>query len=275
MANYSPWRAISQALVTDSDKWKEVGDSAARLWLHLILRCDGYGSCEGDPYIIWTRCMKAFGWSKQKTIKAIQELVDADLLHVWDADGFEYAHVVDFDDHQHGEFLRKRGRRSLPQPPCECGGECVSRTIRRTKRRTPKTQIQKQNKLMSNDILSATDAADDFGNDCKTVFAHWVEIDVATGGGKASGRILNRKRRDLIVARRREGYTVEQMCQAISAFCNDPWHQGKHPTNKKRYTGLYTLIKNGDKIEAGVQLFERTMVERANRGDYVRPAAHV
>lgn len=86
----------------------------------------------------------------------------------------------------------------------------------------------------------------------KTIFDHWVMIDQSTGGGSLP-RKLNNARKQKIKARLNEGYTVEQICDAITGFCNTPFYQGENDRNT-RYTDLTTLLKSGEQVERGLQL---------------------
>lgn len=278
MANFAQWRAVSTTLATESDKWRQIDDPARVLWLHMMLRCDNYGILEADAHIVWAHCTKRFGWSLAKASKALQALIDADLVHGWSVDEVEYLHIVNFDEHQPGEFLRKRGKGSGQTPPCQIGDMCrdhgnastnagpysgVQGGSRIRREENPKTSPPKGG--------SSKPPAGDFA---QRVFDHWVEIDVATGGGSPAGRVLNAERRKKIDQRRKEGYTVEQLQASITAFCHDAWHLGEN-NNKTRYTGLVTLIKTGEKVEAGLRLAEQQAIQSVNGSRYAQPQATV
>lgn len=94
----------------------------------------------------------------------------------------------------------------------------------------------------------------------QTIFEHWVKTDQETGGGNLP-RKLNSSRKQKIKARLNEGYSVEQICGAITAFCNTPFYQGENDRNT-RYTDLITLLKNGEQVERGLQLGFRPERER-------------
>lgn len=88
-------------------------------------------------------------------------------------------------------------------------------------------------------------------DDIKAVFAHWSTLEARTGGIQSPKLTAPRARR--ICARLKEGYTVEQLCLSVSGFMSDNFHLGKNE-QKTRYTGLDTLMKSGDKVEAGIKL---------------------
>lgn len=263
------WRAVSTSL-RKSDKWRNVSDQARVLWLGILLTSDAYGRMEGDTLTLQALAVgKHKGWTKTKTKKALDELIEASLVYSYKTDDDEYIELANFDDHQHGEFLRHRGVPTTPLPPwADDDGVTTEPPTNEANIASNATggpagvnnkQIQKQIQIQTQ-IMS--------------VFEHWVKTDVETGGGRAAGRILNAKRKKLIKDRLKEGYTVEQMQQAITAFCNDPWHKGDNP-RQTRYTGVATLLKSGDKIESGLQKYDQQNRQAKTNNEYVRPVANV
>ena len=60
-------------------------------------------------------------------------------------------------------------------------------------------------------------------------------------------------RRRVVLARLREGYTVEQVKQAISACSASPWHMGVND-RKVVYNDLTLICRSGEKLEAFLAL---------------------
>jgi hypothetical protein len=271
MANYAKWRAVSTTLADESERWEACDDPARVLWLQLLLLSDNYGAADADPYIVWKSFTANLGWTRAKTERALEVLIDVGLVHVYDTRRGPWLHLADFDDHQHYEYLRKRGPRRGEAPPCSEGRPgCRFGAANKAGRRKGRRKGRHHNnnyKDNYNDNIFGGGSVDD---PVQAVFDHWVAVDVATGGGTASGRILNAARRSKIQARLAEGYTVEQLKRAISAFCNDPWHCGQND-RRTRYTGLVTLLKNGEKVEAGLRLADAVDVRKEAAGGYVRP----
>lgn len=123
MANYAPWRAIERGLLT-SKKWRRADDPARVLWVAMLLSTDSYGCIEADPDHLKTTCLPDVpGWTETKVAKALAKLVKAELVRLYTTDdGTAWAELVDFDKHQHREFLRKRGKRQSPVPPAQAEG---------------------------------------------------------------------------------------------------------------------------------------------------------
>ncbi len=224
------WRAIDCSLVR-SNKWIAASDTARVLWIQLLLRCDNRGTFEADVDIIWAASTKQFGWSRDRTAAALRRLVDVDLVHVWKVDGFPWGHIVDFDDHQHGEFLRKRGK---PRNPLhDCAGDTPDESPPYTNTNT-----------VSNDTHTNTDTPS-----VGEVFEYWAAAEAATGGIQSPKLTDGRVKR--IRARLAEGYTVEQLRTAIDGFLHDDWHLGKNDRHT-RFTDIPTILKNGPKVDAGI-----------------------
>jgi hypothetical protein len=77
------------------------------------------------------------------------------------------------------------------------------------------------------------------------VFEHWL----AVMGLDATRTKLNAKRREKLRARRREGYTDEQLCQAIDGCKLSDFHMGKNDRGQK-YNCLATILRDGSTVEA-------------------------
>lgn len=254
------WRAIHISLATESEKWIEASDASRVLWIQLMLKSDSYGAIEGDGLLIWALLTRRLGWDLDKTEAALEQLVELGLITRFPHGANHWIQIESFDAHQPAAFIRKRGERKSPV----FAGK-VSHGM-------PDERPQKKNKKKNKKKRIIGEGIQP--EQIKAVFDHWVEIDVATGGGNASGRILNAARKEKIRARLNEGYTVDQINSAITAYCNDPWHLGKNP-QRKRYTGLVTLIKTGEKIEAGLQIATERAASQNGRANYVAPQAIV
>ncbi|MFP1767288.1 replication protein [Lonsdalea quercina] len=79
-------------------------------------------------------------------------------------------------------------------------------------------------------------------HDIRTVFSHWqAEHNHPTSK-------LDQKRRKRINARLEEGFSVAELCKAISGAKYDTWLMGKNPSNK-RYDGIETLLRDAAQVE--------------------------
>ena len=81
-----------------------------------------------------------------------------------------------------------------------------------------------------------------FDTEILEIFEHWQSV---TNHTKAK---LIPKRRAMIHARLREGYTVEQCKAAIDYIATDPFYHGDNK-QKKAYDDLSNALRNGEQIE--------------------------
>ena len=278
MANYAQWKAVSTTLIKESKKWKETNDAARVLWLHILLKSDSYGVIEGDYHHLWSSCMKRIGWTLEKTKKALQDLIKSDLIHCWTYEEIDYLHIVEFDLHQPTGFIRSRGRRKYPENPCKTGQYCIPpRDLLSSNYRLKSASLKEEHRIENIELIPKGICAksdDTLSTVVQEIFDHWCKTDVETGGGRSAGRKLTHDRRSVIKARLKEGHTVEQLKNAITGCCNDPWYQGKND-RKKRYTDLRTIIGNASKVDRALQIFDQQKHRKEKGNVYTNPVATI
>lgn len=81
----------------------------------------------------------------------------------------------------------------------------------------------------------------------REIFAHWQ---AATG---RPGARLGKDRAAKIAARLREGYTPEQIKDAISGYAASKFHRGENDQGT-RYDTLELICRNGEKLERGIEM---------------------
>lgn len=74
------------------------------------------------------------------------------------------------------------------------------------------------------------------------VFAKWQEV-----FGKNRAR-MNAKRKKKIEERIKEGYTYQDMAEAIMGCSLTPWNMGDNPS-RKRYVELELILRDGSQLE--------------------------
>lgn len=111
------FRAIQRSALR-SKRMRTLSDQAERLYFRLLLATDAYGTMDADPALVKAHAAPGVRSMDEGVIEeAVEELTEAGLLEVWEEDGDSWLHVMDFDQNQLAEFLRKRGRRTSPLPP--------------------------------------------------------------------------------------------------------------------------------------------------------------
>ena len=261
----APWRAISINLLT-STRWQSIDDPAARLWVGILLTTDAYGATSGDADMLRATALKKLRWTRRKVEKALDVLEGSGLIERYIVDGDEWVQITNFDTHQHPEFLRKRAPRKSPDPShgrVTSSDACDSSYTDGPAHGRDYQSLPSEASYSNNRSNSLGTPYRSIDQDVKAVYDHWVTVDT-TATGSAGRRKLNAKRQALITARLREGYSVEDLCNAITAFCDDDWHRGKNPRGVA-YTGIATLLKSGDKVEDGMRRYEQAQREPSDR----------
>lgn len=82
----------------------------------------------------------------------------------------------------------------------------------------------------------------------RKLFELWL---TETGRNPNQNR-LTTKRRGLVRARLKDGYTEEQLRQAIQGIAASPWHQGQNPSGQ-RYDTFQFIFRDGENIEKGIE----------------------
>jgi len=82
----------------------------------------------------------------------------------------------------------------------------------------------------------------------RMLFDHWL---TATSRNANQNR-LTTGRRAHVNGRLRDGYTVEQLQQAIDGIAGSAWHKGANP-NGKRYDTFDFIMRSGENVEKGME----------------------
>lgn len=94
------------------------------------------------------------------------------------------------------------------------------------------------------DGSSSTTASVD---NAKFLFEYWL---AKTGRSHQQYR-LTKSRRAKVNGRLSDGYTIEQLKQAIDGIAQSSWHSGDNP-NSKRYDTFDFIFRSGENIEKGI-----------------------
>lgn len=80
------------------------------------------------------------------------------------------------------------------------------------------------------------------------VFDHWVRV-MAKDPART---LLTSDRRKKLKAMRAEGYTDEQLCQAVDGCKRSEWHMGRNPSGQA-YNDLVTILRDGATVQAHME----------------------
>lgn len=243
------FRMVQRTEGTRSDLGTLTAD-AERLYWRLMLACDAHGCHRAEPLTVAGTAM--IGVAKctvRKVEKALSELFVARIIDVWIADdGAHWLEIRGFDARQSDNVIDGRPPRTAPPRP-ESDDDDVPGGL-------------PSDKPDPGDDPKTSDAV-------QRVFDHWSAGEKRTGG--VSRAVLTTERRKRIKARLKDGYEVEDLCDAIDGFHADPFHLGQN-NRDNRYTDLHTILKSAAKVDAGIAKKRKMEGKRAPRpGSLVRP----
>lgn len=247
-----------------SEKLAAMDHASERLYWRIHMASDNYGVLAGKA---WDVCQKAVpgvgSFNVRGVEKAIGSLVAIGLLEQWaEPDGSVWVHVIGHDEHQTPDFIRKRGKRLTPKPPSlrdetqrhiidgdshipsgdaggcptmplSAAGATFSASITTTSTPTELTTLS-----------SSAKPKRDIEAEALEVFRHWVKE-----WGKRSNTIFDGKRKSNTIARLRSGYTVSQLCEAVSGYLHSENHNGSKGT---KYDDLELFMRDAVKVDAGI-----------------------
>lgn len=93
------------------------------------------------------------------------------------------------------------------------------------------------------------------------VFEHWKKI---MGHPKAK---LDKKRKSLISAAVKLGYSCDDLEMSITGYSLSPFHMGDNDKGVK-YNGLDLILRDASKIDAGIQFFSNPPVKKIGDQNY-------
>lgn len=107
------WRAI-QDNVDESESLAELTDFAERLYWRLVAKSDPWGRLPGSIAKIRARCVPLLETPPARIHDALNELEHVNRIARYETAGVSVVQIVDFDENQPTDLLRKRGKSLLP-----------------------------------------------------------------------------------------------------------------------------------------------------------------
>lgn len=277
-----------------SRRLRGIDHASERLYWRLLLAVDPYGTTHADEALVQAEAVAGVtAYGPGDVAHALDQLEAAGLIVRWQEDGEWYLHLANFEKHQNREFMRKRGAPQMPAVPADLLEGRPNAGAGTAPEPKPKPEP------LGTDVPLSASADDEDGDDgvepvsstghvgcphvvgpvpcascagpspARQVFEHWRSVEVDTGGIGATGRTptFTGDRRAKVVARLKEGFTVEQLCQAVDGFARDPFHLGVND-QRRRYTDLTTTMKGGAKVDAGIRLTTAALAATNGKGRF-------
>lgn len=187
--------------------------------------------------------------------RVIDALASRDFLVKYEVEGEFYGCIPTFTRHQHinnresesilpdmsvGTLTNEGTKHESPaitEPEQISNTELVTRKPRVEHSAEGEKEREKEREGERNNMSRQT------RDQVKEVFDHWI-----TTMGKTSQAKLTDKRKKCVEARLKEGYTVDQIKQAIEGCAKSPHHMGQNDSGTV-YDDLTLICRSGDKVE--------------------------
>lgn len=106
-----------QDSVNISESLAALSDTAERLYWRMLSQTDSWGRLAASRKKLRAQCYSLISWSDDEVAVALIELGLARRVQLYVHEGELYAYLLDFDDNQAPDLIRKRGKSRLPEPP--------------------------------------------------------------------------------------------------------------------------------------------------------------
>lgn len=203
-----------------------------------------------------------------KRLRRLLELLESDgMIGRQRSNKFSLITITNYCKHQ-CEGSQKAGEGQAQGNQKASTGQAQGNTIR-----------SKENKELKNKKdISPDQPKNDKPDEVAEVFAHWQQV---MSHPKAK---LDAKRTKLIRSAIKNGYTAEDLKNAITGYTKSPWHMGQNPSGT-RYDNLETLIRDAKQIDTGLKHLEnnagvkpygnQTHHNTSHAGRYENPTARL
>lgn len=205
----------------------------AGLWGH----CDKYGRFEWKPRTLKLDILPFLDFDMAGTLELLR---GAGFLRKYmGEDGREYGEIDSFEKHQRisGKEAQESGK--FPEPleyMTGSDGEAPEKQPGEQEGKGREKEREEEGKGKENDALRAR------REQVAAVFEHWRQT------MNHPRAVLDDKRRKVIEARLKDGYTADDLCQAVTGCSLSPFHMGQNEQGT-RYDGLDLILRDGAKVD--------------------------
>ena len=238
--------------VLEDEHASALSDSAWRLWVSSWLLADDYGNARAG-----SKFLAAHVWQDTTKEHLMEDILnelttakpgaDHGMLQLYSVGGQKYVHINGWEQHQR---IDNKGKPRVP-PPTDTYNHNVGSI--------PETFLDSNKSSESLvglplDLRPPTSDQDQRTNmsssDVEEVFRHWQR---EMGCHKSK---LDPKRRARINARLKQGFSVQELCDAITGAKSDNFLMGTDPecTRKGGYRGIETLLRDAAQVERLIRL---------------------
>lgn len=207
----------------------------AALWGH----CDSKGRFEWKPRMLKLDILPFIPFDMAKTLEILER---GKMLHRYCVGGKEYGLVSTFENHQRLSGKEATEGEKYPEPTSEQMVKQSGSVGEIPESQEGKGREGKRKGMDVNAELSARRVL------AVQVFDFWR---VTLGHDRA---VMDAKRTKVIESRLKDGYTVDQLCNAVKGCSLSPFHMGDNDRGCK-YDGLELILRDAEKVDQFIEFF--------------------
>lgn len=216
---------------------KHVMLTFAALWGH----CDKAGRFEWRPRTLKLDILPFLDFDMRETLETLRR---AGFILKYVIDGKEYGEINSFEKHQRISGKEAQEPEKYPEPvEYEVGSD--GEAPEKQQRLQEGKGIGREEEGKGKDINVALAAQRE---SVVLVFDHWRNV---MGSNRAA---LDAKRKKLIEARLKDGYSAEDLCKAIEGCSRSPFHMGMNDKGTK-YNGIDLILRSAEYVDKFVGFF--------------------
>lgn len=233
-----------------------VGTDGGLFWTWMVPHLDRDGRIHGDPDVLKGMVAPRIAEITTDTIrKTIPKAHELGLINWYEVDGDSYIEFPGFADNQPNLRYDREPESQIPAPTSDncrqvagtlpAGCRQVADTLPpEEKRREEKIREVEEKRREENDLSSCGAQPDRRAKEIHEVFDHYRTIHTRAHKNPDS----KLKEWKAIAARLREGYTVQDLVDAINGMHQTPHNCGQNERNQQ-YLGLELCMRNASQVE--------------------------
>lgn len=190
-----------------------------------------YNVKRGQFLVAQTTLQKRWKWSQNKVKRFLNLLKNERMVDVQTDERTSIITICNYLDYQGGERADERTHGRPNERTVERATNEQSNDIKRSK------ELQEGKEVKKKDNSQQADKS-------QQIFDYWCHVMGKTGNVK-----FTPERKRLIIARLKDGYTVEHIKQAIDGCSRSDYHMARDGKNKTIYDDLTLICRNGSNIE--------------------------
>lgn len=223
---------------TDSFTVNSLDAQSERFFIRLIMKADDFGAFHADPRLLKSYLFPLLSDIREADItRWLAACEKAGLVRCYvDDKGRKYTQIMNFRQRMRQQVAKFPQPDGQPQVECQTDDGQLTDDCLSTDSDPP---LEEETNTNTNTKKKERPPSEDVSR----IFSYWQS---ALNHPTAK---LTAERKRKIEARLKEGYSIEQICQAIDGCAASAFHRGQNETGQV-YDDLELICRNGSKLES-------------------------